>query len=91
MWRESLKGYLKTKFKFFNLFIVLFIPFLFILFSCSSIQSLYNRLSDEQYISDEYRTVLKKWTRKGSIYKGIKLTICCIIKCRQQMIMMIFW
>ena len=72
MWRESLKGYLKTKFKYFNLFIVSFIPFLFILFSCSSMQSLYNRLSGEQYISDDYRAVLKKWTRKGSLYKGLK-------------------
>lgn len=67
-----MEGYLKTKFKFRNLFIVSCIPFLLILFSCSSIQSLYNRLSDEHYMSDDYRTVLKKWTRKGSIYKGLK-------------------
>jgi len=67
-----LEGYLKAKFKFRNVFIVSCIPFLFILFSCSSIQSLYNRLSDEHYTSDDYRTALKKWTRKGSIYKGLK-------------------
>ena len=34
--------------------------------------NVYNGLSDVQYISPHYRAVLEKWTRKGSIYKGLK-------------------
>lgn len=65
-----MKGYLKTKFVY--LFAIVCVPFFFMLFSCSSMQDLYNKLSDRQYISGDYRTALEKWTRKGSLYKGLK-------------------
>ena len=34
--------------------------------------NVYTGLSDAQYISPDYRAALEKWTRKGSMYKGLK-------------------
>lgn len=45
---------------------------LYIITSCSQILNSYNMLPHPKYISEEYNLVLKKWTKKASIHKGLK-------------------
>jgi len=50
-----------------------FLVLLFCLFSaCASSLNIYNKLSDTEYTSSDYRVILERWTRKGSIHKGLK-------------------
>jgi len=67
-----LKGYSNNRLAIFKYLTLAFIPLLFLLFSCSSMLNVYTVLSDAQYISPDYRAVLEKCTRKGSMYKGLK-------------------
>jgi hypothetical protein len=39
--------------------------------TCTSSQRVYQKLSDTEYTSSEYRMILEKWTRAGSIHKGL--------------------
>ena len=61
-----------------NRVISLVYPFCFLilllyLFSaCASSRNIYNKLSDTEYTSSDYRIILERWTRKGSIHKGLK-------------------
>jgi len=53
-------------------------PFCFLilllwLFSaCASSRNAYNKLCDTEYTSSDYRVILERWTRKGSIHRGLK-------------------
>ncbi|MEE8300186.1 MAG: hypothetical protein V3R28_02640 [Desulfatiglandales bacterium] len=40
--------------------------------ACSSSLNIYDRLSDTEYTSSDYRVVLERWTRKRSIHRGLK-------------------
>ncbi len=52
---------------------VCFLALLLYLFSaCSSSMKIYNKLSDTEHTSSDYRIILERWTRKGSIHKGLK-------------------
>ena len=51
---------------FFFLLLLLLLP------TCTSSRGIYKRLSDTEYTSSEYRTILEKWTRKGSIHRGLR-------------------
>ena len=48
--------------------LVLLLP---ILLTCTPSKRIYSQLSDTEYTSPDYRTMLDKWTRKGSIHKGL--------------------
>lgn len=67
-----MKGYSSHRLSIFKYLTLACIPLFFLLFACSSMLNVYNGLSDVQYISPHYRAVFEKWTRKGSIYKGLK-------------------
>jgi hypothetical protein len=72
MWRKSLPGYSKNRAISF-VYLFCFLVLLLCLFSaCASSLNIYNKLSDTQYTSCEYRAVLKRWTRKGSIHRGLR-------------------
>lgn len=50
-----------------------FLILLLYLFSaCASSRNIYNKLSDTEYTSSDYRIILERWTRKGSIHKGLR-------------------
>jgi hypothetical protein len=49
----------------FSLLLLLLLP------TCNSSQRIYNKLSDTEYTSPEYREILGKWTREGSVHKGL--------------------
>ncbi len=52
---------------------ICFLSLLMYLFSaCSSSLNIYDRLSDTEYTSSDYRVVLERWTRKRSIHRGLK-------------------
>ena len=71
MWRRSLPGYSNRSLIRLvcpALFCLLVLPFFS---TCTSTQRVYTKLSDTEYTSPEYRMVLDKWTRKGSIHKGL--------------------
>ncbi len=40
--------------------------------ACSPSLNIYDRLSDTEYTSSDYRVVLERWTRKRSIHRGLK-------------------
>jgi hypothetical protein len=48
--------------------LVLLLPFLL---TCTPSKRIYSQLSDTEYTSPDYRAMLDKWTRKGSIHKGL--------------------
>ena len=48
--------------------LILLIP---VLVTCTSSKRIYTQLSDTEYTSPDYRAMLDKWTRKGSIHKGL--------------------
>jgi hypothetical protein len=48
--------------------LVLLLP---ILVTCTPSKRIYSQLSDTEYTSPDYRAMLDKWTRKGSIHKGL--------------------
>jgi len=48
--------------------LVLLLP---ILLTCAPSKRIYSQLSDTEYTSPDYRAMLDKWTRKGSIHKGL--------------------
>ncbi len=52
---------------------ICFLSLLMYLFSaCTSSLNIYDRLSDTEYTSSDYRVVLERWTRKRSIHRGLK-------------------
>ena len=50
---------------------VCFIALFLCLFSACASQNIYRKLSDTEYTSPDY-IVLERWTRNGSIHKGLK-------------------
>ena len=48
--------------------LVLLLP---ILLTCAPSKRIYSQLSDTEYTSPDYRATLDKWTRRGSIHKGL--------------------
>jgi hypothetical protein len=42
-----------------------------ILLACTPSKRIYSEFSDTEYTSPDYRAILDKWTRKGSIHKGL--------------------
>lgn len=48
------------------------IPLLCLFSACASSLNIYNKISDTEYTSSDYRAILERWTRKGSIHKGLK-------------------
>lgn len=50
---------------------VCFIALFLCLFSACASQNIYRKLSDTEYTSPDY-IVLERWTRDGSIHKGLK-------------------
>ena len=48
--------------------LVLLVP---VLLTCTPSKRIYSQLSDTEYTSPDYRAMLDKWTRKGSIHKGL--------------------
>ena len=48
--------------------LVLLLP---VLLTCTPSKRIYSQLSDTEYTSPDYRAMLDKWTRKGSIHKGL--------------------
>jgi hypothetical protein len=47
---------------------------------CSSSLNIYDRLSDTEYTSSDYRVVLERWTRKRSIHGGLKTELLVMAK-----------
>ena len=58
---------------------------LLLLTTCTSSQRVYKKLSDTEYTSFEYREVLEKWTREGSIHKGLgtELLVTATYECEE--------
>ena len=50
----------------------LLIPLLYLFSACASSLNVYHKLSDTEYTSSDYRAILARWTRKGSIHRGLK-------------------
>ena len=50
------------------LFFLLVLPFFS---TCTQSRRIYSKLSDTEYTSIDYRMILDRWTRKGSIHKGL--------------------
>gem|GEM_PF-6510717 len=48
------------------------ISVLYLFSGCAPSWNIYNRLSDTEYTSSDYRTMLERWTRNGSVHKGLK-------------------
>jgi len=72
MWRRSLPGYSNSR------VIPLVYPVWFLILplcllsACASSLNICNKLSDTEYTCSDYRIILERWTRKGSIHKGLK-------------------
>ncbi len=72
MWRISLRGYSDNRLISPVYHSCILILVLCVFSACASSLRLYNQLSDTWYTSPDYRTVLERWTRKGSIHRGLK-------------------
>ncbi len=46
--------------------------FLFMFSSCSTTVNIFHTLSDTEYTSPGYKNLLERWTKKGTIHRGLK-------------------
>jgi len=71
MWRRSLPGYFNKSPIRFVYPVCCFVLLLPLLLTCAPSKRIYSQLSDTEFTSPDYREILDKWTRKGSIRKGL--------------------